>query len=233
MDYKKYVPIIEEIDDNFAIATNKGYKFKIRKNKIDAFTCDEVFKCGYFKHLELNKNDVVLDIGANIGVFSIAASNKCRHVYAFEPDPQNYLLAKENLRLNNIENVTLFNHAVTNYNGIIELYLNGGVCSDCHSTIKIRGRKKIEVEAININNIISTYNPTKLKVDCEGEELIFMQHAKMNNIKALSMEVHFTYSKRDKHANYYKMLQNIENYFNDIKYPKVQDQFSKMMYAKK
>lgn len=233
MDYKKYVPIEKEIDENYAIATNKGYKFKIRKNKIDAFTCDEVFKSGYFKHLNLNKNDIVIDIGANIGVFSVAASDQCKHVYAFEPNPQNYLLAKENLRLNKIENVTLFNHAVSNYNGIIDLYLNGGTLSDMHSTIKIRGRKKMEVEAISINNIIKTYNPTKLKVDCEGEELIFMQNAKMNNIKALSMEVHFIYSKRDKHANYYKMIQNIENYFNNIKYPKVNDKYSKMMYAKK
>ena len=233
MDYTKYVKIEKEIDNNYAIASNKGYKFKIRKNKIDAFTCKEVFGCGYFKHLELDKNDVVIDVGANIGVFAIAAADKCREVIAFEPDPANYRLAQENIQLNKIKNIRLIHGAVAEHNGDIELYLNSGVCSDCHSTFKIRGRKSIKVKAISLNDIISRYNPNKLKIDCEGEELKFMRTANMNNIRNLAMEVHFTYSKRDKHENYYKCKSNIEKYFNKIKYPKVQDKFSKMMFAKK
>ena len=235
MNYKKYknVKIIKEIDQTYALATTKGFKFKIRKEKIDAYTCDEVFKSGYFKHLEIQPNDVVVDVGANIGVFTVAVANKCQKVIAFEPDIDNYNLAKENLKLNNINNVILFNKAISNFNGDIDLYLNSGVCSDCHSTLEVRGREKIKVETIDINNVLQEYEANKLKVDCEGEELIFMQTAKLHNIDNLAMEVHFTYSKRDKHVNYYKMIHNLERYFNNIKYPKVQNRFSKMMFAKK
>tara|TARA_R100001509_G_scaffold75898_1_gene42498 strand:+ start:2477 stop:3184 length:708 start_codon:yes stop_codon:yes gene_type:complete len=235
MNYKKYknVKIIKDIDSQYALAQTKGFKFKIRKQKIDAFTCDEVFKTGYFKHLEIKENDIIIDIGCNIGVFAVAAATKCQKIIAFEPDKENYNLALENLKLNNINNVVLFNKAVSNYDGEIDLYLNSGVCSDCHSTLKIRGREVVKVKTVDINTIIKEYNPNKLKIDCEGEELVFMQAANMQNIQNLAMEVHFTYSKRDKHKNYYKVLNNIQKYFNNIKYPKVQNNFSKMMFAKK
>jgi FkbM family methyltransferase len=233
MDYKKYkdVKVVEDIDDVYAIVTCKGFNFKIRKNKIDAFTVNEVFKCGYLKHLKLDKQDIVLDIGMNIGVFSVIASRHCEKVIGFEPDIENYNLAKTNLELNNINNVEIFNSAITDKNEQINLYLNSGVCSDCHTTYPVRGRQSVIVDAKGINNVIEDFNPTKLKIDCEGEELNFMQIANLNNIKAISMEVHFSLSKRDKHERYYKMLKNIENNLTNVKYPKVQDKFSKILVA--
>lgn len=233
MDYKKYkdVSIIEEIDDTYALVNCKGFIFKIRKNKIDAFTVNEVFKCGYLKHLNLNDNDIVLDIGMNIGVFSVIASKLCKKIIAFEPEINNFNLAKENLLLNNVTNVEIYNSAVSDKNGEISLYLNSGVCSDCHSTQPVRGREIVTINSESINDIIEKHKPNKLKIDCEGEELNFMRTANLKNMQAVSMEVHFTLSKRDKHERYFDMLKNIENNFKNVKYPKVQEKFSKMLIA--
>jgi len=233
MDYKKYkdVSIIEEIDDTYALVNCKGYIFKIRKNKIDAFTVNEVFKCGYLKHLNLNQSDVVLDIGMNIGVFSVIASKHCNKIIGFEPELNNFNLAKENLLLNNVTNVEIYNSAISDKQGEIGLYLNSGVCSDCHSTQPIRGRDMITINSKSLNDVIYDFKPNKLKIDCEGEELNFMRTADLRNMDAISMEVHFTLSKRDKHERYYSMLKNIEDNFKNIKYPKVQEKFSKMLVA--
>lgn len=233
MDYKKYKDVVvsQDIDDTYAIVSCKGYNFKIRKNKIDAFTVNEVFKCGYLKHLKLNETDVVIDIGMNIGVFSVIASKSCSKIIGFEPDLENFNLAKQNLEMNNITNVEIYNCAVCENKGTATLYLNSGVCSDCHSTQPVRGRKTISVDAESINNIIHKYNPTKLKIDCEGEELNFMRVADLSNIKAISMEVHFSLSKRDNHQRYYEMLKNIETNLKYVKYPKVQEKFSKILVA--
>ena len=235
MDYKKYkaVKILNHnLANNMALVSCKGFKFKIRKEKIDAFTVDEVFKCGYFKHLQLNKEDVVLDIGMNIGVFTIAASKLCKKVIAYEPDIVNFNLAKENLRLNNITNVEIYNEAIAKDNGELNLYINAGVCTDCHSTLEIRGREYKTVKAVSLNDVIKTHNPNKIKIDCEGEELNFMSDANLENIINIAMEVHFAYSYRDKHFKYYKLLNNVKKYFYDIKTPKVNDKFSRMMFAK-
>jgi len=236
MDYKKYkkLEIIEEIDEVYTLVKCKDFLFKIRKEKIDAFTVDEViFRSGYLKDLELNKTDICLDIGANIGVFSVIASGLCQRIIAFEPDLENYELAKENLKLNNIDNVKLLNLAVMPKTQSVELYLNNGVCSDCHSTLPIRGREKVTVAGVGINEAINTYEATKLKIDCEGEELNFMQVADLKTVERLTMEVHFTYSKRDNHRRYYKMLANIVNQFDHVKFPKVNNNFSKMLKAEK
>ncbi|AYN75621.1 FkbM family methyltransferase [Saccharolobus solfataricus] len=50
------------------------------------------------------KNREVVDVGANIGDTPIWFSiNGARHVYAFEPLPEIYSLALENIKLNGIE----------------------------------------------------------------------------------------------------------------------------------
>jgi 31-O-methyltransferase len=53
---------------------------------------------GYLKHgIAINNNDVILDVGANVGVFSLRAAQKGQNVkvYAFEPIPSIYnVLAK-------------------------------------------------------------------------------------------------------------------------------------------
>ena len=235
MDYKKYkaVKIINHnLAHNMALVSCKGFKFKIRKDKIDAFTVDEVFKCGYFKHLQLNKEDVVLDIGMNIGVFSIAASKLCKRVIAYEPDIVNYNLAKENLNLNNITNVDIYNEAIAKDNGELKLYINSGVCTDCHSTLEIKGRKFITVKSVSLNDVIKAHSPNKIKIDCEGEELNFMSDINLKNIINIVIEVHFAYSYRDKHIKYYNLLANIKKHFYSIKNPKVNDKFSRMLFAK-
>ena len=237
MNYKKYknVKVLKEIDDKIALVECKGYQFFIRKEKIDAFTVNEVFTCGYLKHLELESDDIVLDIGMNIGVFSVIASKHCKKIISFEPDIDNFNLAKENLKLNKIENVEIYNEAISDKSGEIELFLNDGVCSDCHSTLPIRGRKSITVKSTDINDIIKKYRPTKMKIDCEGEELNFMQFANLKDVLNISMEVHFVYSKRDNHKKYFELLRNMEFFYKkeEIKYPKVQDKFSKILTTKR
>jgi len=54
----------------------------------------------------INKDSVVLDIGANIGVFSIKCGKKCKHIYSFEPYINNYNLLVQNIHLNNFTNIT-------------------------------------------------------------------------------------------------------------------------------
>jgi len=81
---------------------------------------------------------VFLDIGANVGMYSLAAAlaRGCR-VYAFEPESQNYALLNANIALNNAQGrVVAFCAALTDKPGFDRLYLSrfdhhGG--GSCHS----------------------------------------------------------------------------------------------------
>lgn len=82
------------------------------------------------------KNAVFLDIGANIGMYSLyAAVVKKAQVYAFEPESQNYSLLNKNIFTNNVsKRVRAFCGAISDKDGLDSLYLsNFALGSSCHS----------------------------------------------------------------------------------------------------
>lgn len=75
----------------------------------------------------LKRGDVFIDVGANIGLFSLVASKQVNEegvVYAFEPIKKNYDKLTNHIRLNNSKNVTVEKLAVSNSQTDIKLYLN-------------------------------------------------------------------------------------------------------------
>jgi amino acid adenylation domain-containing protein/FkbM family methyltransferase len=70
----------------------------------------------YLKHgIILNDNDIVFDIGANIGMFSLFVQQNCRHahIYSFEPVPPVFKKLSANMALYGLD-VKLFNHGISN-----------------------------------------------------------------------------------------------------------------------
>ncbi len=77
---------------------------------------------------ELRPGMTILDIGANIGYYSLLFSKlvgDSGRVYAFEPAPQNFSLLERNLARNHRRNVIALNQAVGNRSGQSFLYLSG------------------------------------------------------------------------------------------------------------
>ncbi len=70
----------------------------------------------YLKHgITLNDGDCVVDVGANIGLFTLFVQQKCPHatVYAFEPSPPVYEILQTNARLYGAQ-VKTFNYGLSN-----------------------------------------------------------------------------------------------------------------------
>ncbi|TSC24491.1 MupA/Atu3671 family FMN-dependent luciferase-like monooxygenase [Corallococcus sp. Z5C101001] len=69
----------------------------------------------YLKHgLTYRDGDVIFDVGANIGLFTLFASQQCRNptLYAFEPIPPTFELLKANVEAHGLD-VKLFNRGVS------------------------------------------------------------------------------------------------------------------------
>jgi len=85
---------------------------------------DEIFKRReYLQHgIELKPENIVFDVGANIGMFTLFVNKECGSnvsIFAFEPIPQIYYLLENNASLHGLSqrnNVKLFNLGLT-YNG--------------------------------------------------------------------------------------------------------------------
>ena len=125
----------------------------------------------------IKKDMIVLDIGGNIGYFSLIASKlvgKLGKVYVFEPDPTNIMFLRKNIELNKIKNITLVNKCVSNEEGVLTLYLHPKFHS-CHSIFKSASKSinHIDVESITLDDMFSNeyFKIPFIKMDIEGAEI--------------------------------------------------------------
>jgi len=137
---------------------------------------------------EIKENDIILDVGANIGYYSLIFAQligKSGKVYSFEPDPTNFEILKKNILVNKHENVILENKAVSNKEGNLKLYLsteNNGM----HRIYPSKWCKEsIDINSIKIDNYFNKNQKIDfIKLDIEGAEydaLLGMESIIQNN----------------------------------------------------
>ncbi|PLX99377.1 MAG: hypothetical protein C0623_09930 [Desulfuromonas sp.] len=79
----------------------------------------------FLKGVEFKENDVFIDIGANIGWYSVLVDKyhpSCKKVFSFEPDDMNYDLFCQNIQLNNCRRIKAEKYALSNEEGTKRLY---------------------------------------------------------------------------------------------------------------
>jgi FkbM family methyltransferase len=123
----------------------------------------------------IRKDSIVIDVGAHIGSFSILAATIARRVLAFEPEPSNYEMLKKNRALNRLENLSLFEMAVSGSDGYQALSVYEASSTGNHSLYSMASKKMVErnVETISLKEIMKREGLLRvdfLKLDCEGAE---------------------------------------------------------------
>jgi FkbM family methyltransferase len=135
----------------------------------------------YEQHYRPKPGEIVVDIGANVGVFTVKAANIVGDkgkVISIEPEPQNFDLLVKNIRINNLTNVIPIRRGVWSVKD--RLSLNLYRTRLCHSLYKETWRKvedtgkSIPVEVDTLDNILEEIGIEKadfIKMDCEGSEI--------------------------------------------------------------
>jgi len=124
---------------------------------------------------EVGEGDVVLDIGANIGYYTLIFAKlvgKNGKVFAFEPDPDNYALLEKNVQINGYQNVILIQKAVSNKTGKIRLYLSEDNKGDHRIYNSYENRISVEIEAVTLDDYFRDFNRkiNFIKMDIQGAE---------------------------------------------------------------
>ena len=130
----------------------------------------------YDRFYDINKDDVIIDVGAHVGVFTIREAHRVERgfVLAIEPHPFNYLLLTSNIKANKLTNVQALNLALWSSNGSQKLYL--GSSSGSHSLkYYLKDREKyIEVQTRTLDSIVKELGIKRvnfIKIDVEGSEM--------------------------------------------------------------
>jgi len=165
----------------FEIQGNKMYLDSLDSLGVLGRGVHESLTTDLFKK-EIKKSDIVLDIGAHIGYYTLIFAKlvgKEGKIFAFEPHPNNFALLKKNVEINNYQNVILEEKAVSDKNGRIKLFLSEG-SSGLHRIYKYKlegERNFIEVESIKLDDYFKNYDRdiNWIKIDIEGAEWLALQ----------------------------------------------------------
>jgi len=137
---------------------------------------------GFLLHF-LRDKDLFVDVGANVGVYTILSSAEIgAETISIEPIPQTFHLLAQNVLINNLgEKVKLYNIGLGRETGRLKFSKNldtvNHVIADGESAGEV-----IEVEVKTLDSLFSNRIPDLIKIDVEGFETEVLAGA--NNILA-------------------------------------------------
>jgi FkbM family methyltransferase len=212
MMFKNWIPFLL----TYVGVQNRAYSFKLRNGMV--IKTPDGMSSGTIMVVFVKKdygdppaeNSVVIDIGANIGVYSLfVTQSKGTRVYAYEPMPENFRFLKENVALNSMEQrIIPFKYAISGNAEKRRLYLGE---SPLHSFLPVSSspfnakfspsapsaeQESIEVECVSLQQVFEA-NQIQicdlLKIDCEGAEydiLYNLPDVFFSRIKEIRLEYH-------------------------------------------
>jgi len=139
---------------------------------------------------QLRQEDVVMEIGAGIGLISTFCAKRVgsARVFAYEANPMMKAYIEKTYQLNNVS-PTLEICLLGEQEGTQTFYVDRNFCSS--STIQRNSDvKAIEVSVRSFNQEIKRINPSFLIIDIEGGEYDLIQFADLKDVQKICIELH-------------------------------------------
>jgi FkbM family methyltransferase len=128
----------------------------------------------------LRPGDVFIDVGANLGYYSVVAASVVGAqgaVFAFEPDPHNCRLLRANVELNGLEDrISVVEAALSDATGAGELFLSVDNLGDHQVYAGTESRSSVPIDLVQGGEYLAgrVQRMDLLKVDTQGAEFQVM-----------------------------------------------------------
>lgn len=174
----------------------------------------------------IEPSDIWLDLGANIGTFSLLVLAIGGKTIAVEPEPDNLVLLELNLRHNfqSSGHYQILPYAVDLSEGSVDLFLcKGAYNKSRHTLIHKRGRQSISIMAKTLSQFLTDYpNINAIKMDIEGTEIPLLEDFDFSlhpHIKKLVFEYSFDIDNRIK--RFINLIDRLKQFFTIVYFTKV------------
>lgn len=161
----------------------------------------EIFGDGYgviSNGVTFSPGDVVLDIGANEGMFTVFMAKLFPQtkVFAFEPVPRTYEILKRNLKINKVENVVASNLGIGapgKSSAIMNVSNDHSGGSSAMLTFVEKDMFRVQVGLMSLDEVFETYHIDRcrlLKMDIEGMEYEVLYPFDLSRVDYFAGEIH-------------------------------------------
>lgn len=134
---------------------------------------------------KIEDDGIIIDAGANIGVYSLKAAKKAKQVISIEPEPEIFSFLKHNIAVNNLENVDPVNLALSDHDGFMDFYVSRQFFGEAHEPnprILHSAKRKYSVPCIKLDSLLLKYpgikEVSRIKMDVEGHATKILAGAK-------------------------------------------------------
>lgn len=156
-----------------SVQGNKMYVDKYDSMRLSFHGIHEPLETKIFRNL-LKRGDAVVDIGANIGYYTLIAAKKISKdgkVFAFEPEPYNFSILEKNIKLNRFNNIKAIKMAVSETKGKSNLFLSEEIGNTGSHTLQGKSNKTTLVAVISLDEFFKHSDKIDIiKMDAEGAE---------------------------------------------------------------
>ncbi|WGF92733.1 FkbM family methyltransferase [Aequorivita marisscotiae] len=134
----------------------------------------------------LKKNDLFIDVGANLGHYTLLASGVCNaNVFAIEPIKSALKKLINNVEINDLSNkVKIFNCGISDKNEVLNFTTNRTTMNSVSLT---EDENTIKIDVKTLDELLKNENPTFIKIDVEGYEYKVLKGA-LNTLNKASLK---------------------------------------------
>ena len=189
----------------------------------------EIFKDRiYAPYLENKKDPIVLDIGANIGLFTLYAQKYAKQVYAVEPSAEHMENITKMLLFNEFKNVKTIQKAIYIEDKVFPLFHNANkTMFSLHQNVQDNSSPPEQVQAITLETLLKDEgieHVDLLKCDCEGSEVEIFSSISFKNVAyKIDVIVGENHSWNGRHPNQIREAMKNNGFTYEI-LPKIQPQ---------
>ena len=148
---------------------NLNFKFIVNNGNGFGIISPKFFEPRVYRFMTAVVGDLFIDIGANVGGYSVLNYRRFKKVIAVEPGATQFMMLMDNIKLNEITTIETLNKAITTKEGPIKLYKSANLVN--YSVVN-RNQQYEMVNSTTLHNLLLNFEYVDLlKIDVEGAEL--------------------------------------------------------------
>lgn len=192
--------------------------FFTRRQTLDFIFLSDWYERETTRFLQSQHYDKFVVVGSHIGRFAIGMRDIADHVFAYEPDRDNYNILLANKILNNATAVNVYNTAVGGEHGWCQMHIDTNTSINTgKKLVKMDSiANKESVEVFSLDTILKEHDVTSdslILLDAEGYEFEIINNSKnLQLIKPWIILESFDIEKLVSHIKYLKICKVLDSY---------------------